>query len=51
MREELKYITDAPPKIKAIIEQILILEKERLHDPRPRGIKEDVINIIKKEII
>jgi hypothetical protein len=50
LREELKHIDNAPAEIKKIIEQVISLEKEKLHDPRPRGIREDVINIIKKEI-
>lgn len=50
MREEFKHINDAPEDIRKIIERVLALEKEKLYNLRPRGIKEDVITIIKEEI-
>ena len=50
MREEFKHIEFAPEKIKNIIMKVLTLEKEKLYSLRPRGIKEDIINIIKEEI-
>ena len=50
MADALKPIKDAPEEIRKIITAVVDHEKSKLYDPRPRGIKEDVINIIKKEI-
>ncbi len=40
-------ITQAPPKIRNLIEGVLALEKERLHQKAPRNINEEVLKIIK----
>lgn len=41
---------DAPPEIKRIMRKILEAEKEKLHQQRPRAIKEDIIKIIEAEV-
>ncbi|MGB3693612.1 MAG: hypothetical protein WA865_07985 [Spirulinaceae cyanobacterium] len=40
-------IIQAPPDIKKLIEGVLALEKERLHQKVPRNINEDILKIIK----
>lgn len=43
-------ITDAPPEIREIIQQVLQLEKDKLYLKTPRNINEDILNIIKQAI-
>ena len=43
-------ITDAPPEIREIIQQVLQLEKDKLYLKTPRNINEDILNIIKQVI-
>ena len=43
-------ITDAPPEVKEIIQQVLQLEKDKLYLKTPRNINDDIINIIKQVI-
>lgn len=43
-------ITNAPPEVKQIIEQVLQLEKDKLYLKTPRNINEDILNIIKKVV-
>jgi hypothetical protein len=50
MADELKPIKDAPEYIKRIIKAVVDHEKSKLYELKPRGIKEDVVNIIKREI-
>ncbi len=45
-----KPITTAPPEVKAIIEQVLKLEKDKLYLKTPRNINEDILKIIKQVI-
>ncbi len=42
-------ITNAPPEIREIMEQVLRLEKEKLHQTSPR-INDDILRIIKDVI-
>lgn len=50
MAEELKPIKDAPDHIREIITRVIEHEKGKLYERIPRGIKEDVVNIIKEEV-
>ena len=50
MSDELRPIKEAQDYIQAIIKQVINHEKSKLHELRPRGIKDDIINIIKKEV-
>jgi hypothetical protein len=43
-------ITEAKPEIKAIVEEILQLEKDRLSQKNVRYINDDVLKIIKQYI-
>lgn len=43
-------ITDAPPEVREIIQQVLKLEKDKLYLKNPRNINEDILNIIKQVI-
>lgn len=43
-------ITKAKPEIKAIVEQVLQLEKEKLSQKNYRHINDDVLQIIKEHI-
>ena len=40
-------ITDAPPEVRKVIEQVLKLEKDKLYLKIPRNINDDILNIIK----
>jgi hypothetical protein len=48
MADELKPIKDAPDDIRNIITKVIDHEKRNIHVKR--GIKDDVVDIIKKEI-
>lgn len=50
MADELKPIKEAPEHIKKIITKVIEHEKRRLYEPRPMGIKEDIVNIIKEAV-
>ena len=50
MSNELKPITEAEMPIQSIIRQVIDHEKDKLYEQRPRGIKDDIVMIIKKEI-
>lgn len=43
-------ITNAPPEIRAIIERVLQLEKDKLYLKTPRNINDDILKIIKEVI-
>ena len=43
-------ITTASPPVKAIIKQVLQLEKDKLYLKTPRNINEDILKIIKQII-
>lgn len=43
-------ITTASPEVKAIIERVLKLEKDKLYLRTPRNINEDILKIIKQVI-
>lgn len=43
-------ILSAPPDVRRIIERVLQLEKERLHQSHLRHINEDVLRIVKEEV-
>ena len=43
-------ITNATPEVKAIIERVLKLEKDKLYLKSPRNINEEVLQIIKNVI-
>ena len=43
-------INTAPPEIRAIIEQVLQLEKDKLYQRSPRGINDDILSIIKSVV-
>lgn len=45
-----KPITTASPEVKAIIQQVLKLEKDKLYLKTPRNINEDILKIIKQVI-
>ena len=45
-----KPITTATPEVKAIIERVLKLEKNKLYLKTPRNINEDILKIIKQVI-
>ena len=45
-----KPITTASPEVKAIIQQVLQLEKDKLYLKTPRNINEDILKIIKQVI-
>ena len=48
MVDELKPIEEAPEGIRKIIKEVLDHEKYNMN--KPRGIKDDIVDIIKKEI-
>lgn len=51
-KDEMKKIWEnADPQVRKIIERILEKEKEKLHMEKPLGIKDDILDIFKKEII
>ncbi len=43
-------ITNAPPEVKQVIEQVLKLEKDKLYLKTPRNINDDILNIIKQVV-
>ncbi|MBM0740251.1 hypothetical protein JOY44_01085 [Phormidium sp. CLA17] len=43
-------ITTAPPEVEKIIREVIRVEKENLHSDRPRGIKADILQIIKDAV-
>ena len=43
-------ISSAAPEVKAIIQQVLKLEKDKLYLKTPRNIQEDILQIIKDVI-
>ncbi|MDJ0901091.1 MAG: hypothetical protein QNJ55_20000 [Xenococcus sp. MO_188.B8] len=43
-------ISSAAPEVKAIIQQVLKLEKDKLYLKTPRNIQEDILQIIKEVI-
>ena len=43
-------ITDAPPFVKQVIEQVLKLEKDKLYLKTPRNINDDILNVIKQVV-
>jgi hypothetical protein len=44
-------ITSASPEIRNIIERILKLERHKLYQKKTRNINEDILKIIKEEIV
>ena len=44
-------ITSASPAIRTIIERILKLERNKLYQKKTRNINEDILKIIKEEIL
>lgn len=44
-------ITNASPEIRTIIERILKLERNKLYQKKTRNINEDILKIIKEEIL
>jgi hypothetical protein len=44
-------ITSASPEIRTIIERILKLERNKLYQKKTRNINEDILKIIKEEIL
>jgi hypothetical protein len=44
-------ITSASPEIRTIIERILKLERNKLYQKKTRNINEDILRIIKEEIL
>ncbi|MGK7897756.1 MAG: hypothetical protein AB4372_30095 [Xenococcus sp. (in: cyanobacteria)] len=43
-------IASASPEVKAIIQQVLQIEKDKIHLKNPRNINEDILHIIKNII-
>ena len=43
-------ISSASPEVKAIIQQVLQVEKDKLYLKNPRNINEDILQIIKNVI-
>jgi len=43
-------INQSPPEVRAIIKQVLQLEKERLYQKNLRHINDDILQIIKQNI-
>ena len=43
-------ITNAPPEVKQVIEQVLKIERDKLYLKTPRNINEDVLKIIKQAV-
>lgn len=43
-------ITNAPPEVRRIIEQVLQLEKDKLYLKTPRNINDDILRIIKEVV-
>ena len=43
-------ISSASPEVKAIIQQVLKIEKDKIHLKNPRNINEDILHIIKNII-
>ena len=44
-------ITSAPPEVRQIIERVLKIEKDKLYMRAPRHINDDILKIIKEEIL
>lgn len=43
-------ITTAPPEVKKIIQEVIRVEKENLHSDSPRGIRAEILQIIKDAV-
>lgn len=43
-------ITSAPPEVAKIIREVIRVEKENLHSDRPKGVKADILQIIKDAV-
>lgn len=43
-------ITNAPPGVRKIIEQVLQVEKDKLYMRNPRNINDDILKIVKEEV-
>ena len=46
----LEPITNAPPEVRNIIEQVLQAEKDKLYMKIPKFINDDILKIIKQEV-
>ena len=46
----LESITNAPPEVRKIIEQVLEAEKDKLYMKIPKFINDDILKIIKQEV-
>ncbi len=49
-RDVTEPINSASPEIKKLIQKVLEAEKEKLHTKLPRGINDDILQIIKEEV-
>jgi len=43
-------INSAPPAIQKLIKKVLKAENEKMHTKVPRGINDDILQIIKEEV-
>ena len=43
-------VDSAPPAIKKLIRKVLKAEHDKLHMKQPRGINDDILQIIKEEV-
>jgi len=43
-------ITNAPPEVRQIIEQVLQAEKDKLYMKNPRHINDDILKIVKEAV-
>jgi len=43
-------IMSAPPEVAKIIREVIRVEKENLHSDRPKGVKADILQIIKDAV-
>lgn len=49
-RNVMEPINSAPPAIKTLIQKVLKAENEKLHTKTPRGINDDILQIIKEAV-
>lgn len=49
-RNVMEPINSAPPEIKKLIQRVLKAENDKLHMKQPRGINDDILQIIKEAV-
>lgn len=50
LNEVQEPIMNAPTEVRQIIERVLQAEKDKLYMEKPRGVKDDIVRIIKEVV-